>query len=188
MNITYLSGRLGDDATLRVFPESDKGPASNLITMDLATSKSWRDKASGQPMKKTTWHKVVLKRFHAENVNMNLLSKGANVSIRGELCHRKYQDTNGVEKFITEVVVHEFEHECVIIQRPFYARDNTQQYNERPLSQQSSHNPQYNERPLSQQPSHNPQYNEPPHSQQPSHNPQRGDQRHNQHSQRQYRN
>lgn len=150
MNLTMLSGFLGNDATIRVFPESEKGPAFNIISMDLATSKVWRDRTSGESKEKTTWHKVVLKRFHAENVNLNLLKKGTQVSVRGEITHRKYKD-NGVERFITEIVVHEFQHECVIIQRPFYRRDVSHQ----PHNQQQYSEPQ-------RHPQHNQQYREPP--------------------------
>ncbi|MNN71483.1 Single-stranded DNA-binding protein [compost metagenome] len=75
-----------------------------MANITLATSESWRDKATGEQKEKTEWHRVVLFGKLAE-VAGEYLRKGSQVYIEGALQTRKWTDQAGVEKYTTEVVV-----------------------------------------------------------------------------------
>jgi single-strand DNA-binding protein len=75
-----------------------------VANITLATSESWRDKATGEQKEKTEWHRVVLFGKLAE-VAGEYLRKGSQVYIEGALQTRKWTDQAGVEKYTTEVVV-----------------------------------------------------------------------------------
>ena len=102
INKVILVGRLGKDPEVRYM---DNGNAIANIT--LATSEKWKDKTTGQQQEKTEWHRVVFFGNIAKIV-AEYLKKGSNVYIEGKLQTRKWQDTNGNDKYTTEVVVQGF--------------------------------------------------------------------------------
>ena len=97
INKVILIGNLGRDPEVRRF---DNGSA--VAKFSVATNENYRDK-SGEWQKITEWHDVVCWRQLAERAEKSL-KKGSMVYIEGKLTHRKYQDQNGVDKYITEVV------------------------------------------------------------------------------------
>lgn len=99
VNKVILVGNLGQDPEVRYMPNG--GAVANIT---LATSESWRDKATGETKEKTEWHRVVLFGKLAE-VAGEYLRKGSQVYIEGALQTRKWTDQAGVEKYTTEVVV-----------------------------------------------------------------------------------
>lgn len=99
INKVILVGNLGQDPEVRYMPNG--GAVANIT---LATSESWRDKATGEQKEKTEWHRVVLFGKLAE-VAGEYLRKGSQVYIEGSLQTRKWTDQAGVEKYTTEVVV-----------------------------------------------------------------------------------
>lgn len=99
VNKVILVGNLGQDPEVRYLPN---GGAVASIT--LATSESWRDKATGEMKEQTEWHRVVLFGKLAE-VASEYLRKGSQVYIEGRLRTRKWTDQSGVEKYTTEVLV-----------------------------------------------------------------------------------
>ena len=99
VNKVILVGNLGQDPEVRYMPNG--GAVANIT---LATSESWRDKATGEQKEKTEWHRVVLFGKLAE-VAGEYLKKGSQVYIEGALQTRKWTDQAGVEKYTTEVVV-----------------------------------------------------------------------------------
>lgn len=99
VNKVILVGNLGQDPEVRYMPNG--GAVANIT---LATSESWRDKATGEQKEKTEWHRVVLFGKLAE-VAGEYLRKGSQVYIEGSLQTRKWTDQAGVEKYTTEVVV-----------------------------------------------------------------------------------
>jgi single-strand DNA-binding protein len=74
----------------------------------VATSESWRDKATGERKEKTEWHRVVIFNEGLCKVAEQYLKKGAKVYIEGQLQTRKWTDQAGVEKYSTEVVLQGF--------------------------------------------------------------------------------
>jgi len=100
VNKVILVGNLGKDPEIRYKP----GGGGAIATLTLATSESWRDKATGEMKEQTEWHRVVLFGKLAE-VAGEYLRKGSQVYIEGQLRTRKWTDQSGAEKYTTEVVV-----------------------------------------------------------------------------------
>ncbi|BEH97513.1 single-stranded DNA-binding protein [Edwardsiella ictaluri] len=99
INKVILVGYLGQDPEVRYMPNSNA-----VTTLSLATSESWRDKATGEMKEQTEWHRVVLFGKLAE-VASEYLRKGSQVYIEGQLRTRKWQDQHGQDRYSTEVVV-----------------------------------------------------------------------------------
>ena len=99
INKAIIVGNLGKDPEVRYMPNG--GAVANIT---LATSESWRDKATGEQKEKTEWHRVVLFGKLAE-IAGEYLRKGSQVYIEGKLTTRKWVDQAGVEKYTTEIHV-----------------------------------------------------------------------------------
>lgn len=99
VNKVILVGNLGQDPEVRYMPSG--GAVTNIR---IATSESWRDKASGEMKEVTEWHTVVLFGKLAE-VAGEYLRKGSQVYIEGQLRTRKWQDQSGNDRYSTEIVV-----------------------------------------------------------------------------------
>ena len=103
VNKVILVGNLGKDPEIR--HTQDGRPICNL---SVATTESWRDKNSGEKREKTEWHRVVLFSEGLCKVAENYLRKGSKVYVEGQLQTRKWQDSNGVDKYSTEVVLQNY--------------------------------------------------------------------------------
>nr|WP_241390614.1 MULTISPECIES: single-stranded DNA-binding protein [Yersiniaceae]ULG17048.1 single-stranded DNA-binding protein [Serratia proteamaculans]ULG20163.1 single-stranded DNA-binding protein [Yersinia frederiksenii] len=99
VNKVILVGFMGQDPEVRYIPNGGA-----VASLSLATSETWRDKATGEQKEKTEWHRVVLFGKLAE-VAGEFLRKGAQVYIEGQLRTRNWQDNNGVTRYTTEIVV-----------------------------------------------------------------------------------
>ena len=110
VNKVILIGNLGRDPEIR--RTQDGRPIANL---SLATSDSWRDKATGERREKTEWHRVVIFSEGLCRVVEQYLKKGAKVYLEGSLQTRKYTDKDGVEKYSTEVVLQNFNSTLVML-------------------------------------------------------------------------
>ncbi len=110
VNKVILVGNLGRDPEIRRLGSGD--PVCNLR---IATSESWKDKASGERKEKTEWHSVVIYNENLSRVAEQYLRKGSKVYIEGQLQTRKWTDQSGVEKYTTEVVLQRFRGELTII-------------------------------------------------------------------------
>jgi len=103
INKVIIVGNLGQD------PETKFMPSGNAVTnISVATSESWKDKQTGQPVEKTEWHRVVFFNRLAE-IAGEYLKKGSQVYIEGKLQTRKWQDQAGVDRYSTEVIANELQ-------------------------------------------------------------------------------
>ncbi len=103
VNKVILIGNVGGD------PETRYLPNGNAVTnITLATTDSWKDKATGERKEETEWHRVVLWGRLAE-IAGEYLRKGRQVYIQGKKRTRSYQDQTGETKYITEIVAHEMQ-------------------------------------------------------------------------------
>jgi len=110
VNKVILVGNLGRD------PETRRlGSGDPVVNLRLATSESWKDKASGERKEKTEWHSVVIYNENLARVAEQYLRKGSKVYIEGQLQTRKWTDNSGVEKYTTEVVLQRFRGEMTIL-------------------------------------------------------------------------
>jgi single-strand DNA-binding protein len=103
VNKVILVGNLGKDPEIR--RTQDGRPIANL---SVATSETWRDKATGERKEKTEWHRVVIFNEGLCKVAEQYLKKGAKIYVEGALQTRKWTDQSGVEKYSTEVVLQGF--------------------------------------------------------------------------------
>src|SRR5580698_10026664 len=103
VNKVILVGNLGADPEIR--RTQDGRPVANLR---LATSESWRDKATGERKEKTEWHRVVIFNEGLCKIVEQYLKKGSKVYLEGALQTRKWQDKDGHDKYSTEVVLQGF--------------------------------------------------------------------------------
>lgn len=103
VNKVILIGNLGADPEIK--RTQDGRPIANLR---IATSDTWRDKATGERKEKTEWHRVVIFAEGLCKIAEQYLKKGSKVYIEGQLQTRKWTDPQGVEKYSTEVVLQNF--------------------------------------------------------------------------------
>ena len=101
VNKVILIGNLGRDPEVRYAPSG-----SAICNVAIATSRSWKDKTSGERQEETEWHRVVFYDRLAE-IAGEYLKKGKSVYIEGRLKTRKWTDKDGVEKYTTEVIAQE---------------------------------------------------------------------------------
>jgi len=112
VNKVILVGNLGADPEVRRM--QDGRPVVNLR---VATSESWRDKATGERKEKTEWHRVVIFNEGLAKVAEQYLKKGSKVYLEGQLQTRKWTDQQGVEKYSTEVVLQGFNSALTMLDR-----------------------------------------------------------------------
>jgi single-strand DNA-binding protein len=103
---------LGADPEIR--RTQDGRPVANLR---LATSDSWKDKATGERKEKTEWHRVVIFNENLCRIAEQYLKKGSKVYIEGALQTRKWQDQSGQDRYSTEVVLQGFRGELTLLDR-----------------------------------------------------------------------
>ncbi len=110
VNKVILVGNLGKDPEVRRMTSGDP-----VVNLSIATSESWRDKASGEKKEKTEWHRVVIFNKNLADVAEKYLKKGAKVYVEGQLQTRKWTDKDGAEKYSTEVVLQNFRGELTML-------------------------------------------------------------------------
>ena len=110
VNKVILVGNLGADPEIR--RTGDGRPVANLR---VATSESWKDKATGERREKTEWHRVVIFNEGLCRIAEQYLKKGAKVYLEGALQTRKWQDQSGQDRYSTEVVLQGFNSQLVML-------------------------------------------------------------------------
>jgi single-strand DNA-binding protein len=110
VNKVILIGNLGADPEIR--RTQDGRPIANLR---VATSESWRDKATGERKEKTEWHRVVIFNEGLCRIAEQYLKKGSKVYLEGQLQTRKWQDKDGQDKYSTEVVLQGFNSQLTML-------------------------------------------------------------------------
>ena len=98
LNKAQIIGHLGRDPETRYAPSG-----AAVCNISLATTRSWKDKTSGEKVDETEWHRVVFYDRLAE-IAGEYLKKGSMVYVEGRLKTRKWTDKEGVEKYTTEVI------------------------------------------------------------------------------------
>ena len=97
VNKVILVGNLGADPEVRYMPSGEA-----VANVRLATTESWKDKASGEKKEITEWHRVVFYRKLAE-IAGQYLKKGSQVYLEGRIKTRKWQDKEGQDRYTTEI-------------------------------------------------------------------------------------
>lgn len=110
VNKVILVGNLGKDPEVRRMTSGEP-----VVNLSIATSETWRDKASGERKEKTEWHRVVIFNKNLADVAEKYLKKGSKVYLEGQLQTRKWTDKDGAEKYSTEVVLQNFRGELTML-------------------------------------------------------------------------
>ena len=100
LNKVMLIGNLGADPVIRQTQDGKR-----LAQLSIATSESWKDKATGEKKEKTSWHRIVIFNDGLAGVVENYVKKGSKIFVEGQLQTRKFTDQDGNEKYTTEVVL-----------------------------------------------------------------------------------
>lgn len=103
INKAIILGRLGSDPDSRSMPNGDP-----VTKISVATSEEWVDKQSGEKKQITEWHNIIAYRKLAE-IFSKWLKKGSQVYIEGRLRTRKWQDQNGQDRYVTEIIADKME-------------------------------------------------------------------------------
>ncbi len=103
VNKVILVGNLGADPEMRSTRDGKQ-----IASLSIATSESWRDRASGERRERTEWHRVAIFSEGLCKIVERYLKKGSKVYVEGELRTRKWQDQSGNDRYSTEVVLQGF--------------------------------------------------------------------------------
>jgi single-strand DNA-binding protein len=110
VNKVIIVGNLGRDPEVRTFQNGGK-----VVNLRIATSETWRDKASGERKEKTEWHSVAIFNEALGKIAEQYLKKGSTVYIEGQLETRKWQDQSGADRYTTEIVLKQYRGELTLL-------------------------------------------------------------------------
>jgi single-strand DNA-binding protein len=110
VNKVILVGNLGRDPEVR-----RTGAGDPVVSFSLATTESWRDKASGERKDRTEWHNVVIFNENLGKIAEQYCKKGSKIYIEGQLQTREYTDRDGNQRKATEVVLQRFRGELTLL-------------------------------------------------------------------------
>lgn len=109
INKVILVGNLGQDPRV-----SNTQNGSKVVSFSLATTDTWRDKASGERKDRTEWHRIVIFNPNLADTAERFLRKGSKVYLEGSLQTREYEK-DGQRHFTTEVVLQNFSSTLVML-------------------------------------------------------------------------
>ena len=113
INKAILIGNLTRDPEVRATQSGDQ-----VCGLSVATSEKWRDKNTREMKEKTEFHRVTIWNQHLVDFSSKYLRKGAKVFLEGKLETRKWQDQSGNDRYTTEIVMHKFGGELVLLSKP----------------------------------------------------------------------
>ena len=103
VNKVIILGRLGQDPEIR-----STASGTQVANLNIATTEIGAKDQNGQRQEVTEWHRAIAFGRTAE-IAGQYLKKGSQVYIEGRLQTRKWQDSNGQDRYSTEVVVNEMQ-------------------------------------------------------------------------------
>ncbi len=110
VNKVILIGNLGRDPEVRRMNSGD-----SVVSFSLATTESWRDKATGERKDRTEWHNVVIFNEALGKIAEQYCKKGAKVYLEGQLQTREFTDKEGHQRKTTEIVLQRFRGELTLL-------------------------------------------------------------------------
>jgi single-strand DNA-binding protein len=103
VNKVILVGNCGRDPEVRYAPSG-----AAICNISVATSSRRKDKASGETVEDTQWHRVTFYDRLAE-IAGEYLKKGRPVYVEGRLKYGKYTDKDGIERNTVDIVATEMQ-------------------------------------------------------------------------------
>lgn len=113
INRAILLGNVGRDPEIRTTNGGDK-----VATFSLATSDSWKDKATGERKETTHWHNIVVWNQALVGIVEQYVTKGSKVGIEGAIQTRKWQHSDGSDRWSTEIVIGRFDGRLTLEGKP----------------------------------------------------------------------
>lgn len=110
LNKVILIGNVGKDPEIRTTNDGKE-----IATLSLATTESWKDRASGEKKERTEWHRIVVFSEGLAGVVKNYVKKGSKIYIEGALQTRKWVDSVGVERYTTEIILQNFNSSLILL-------------------------------------------------------------------------
>lgn len=110
INKVILVGNLGQDPRV-----SNTQSGTKVVSFSVATTESWRDKATGERKDRTEWHRVVIFNSGLADTAERYLRKGSKVYLEGQLQTREWDDQNGQKRYTTEIVLQNFNSALVML-------------------------------------------------------------------------
>ena len=111
VNKVVLIGYLGNKPDIRTTQYGGK-----VASFSLATSESWTDKNSGERREKTEWHRIVIYNEALVKLAEQYLDRGSKIYLEGQLQTRKWQDSSGIDRYTTEIVLQNYRSTPPIVQ------------------------------------------------------------------------
>lgn len=97
LNKVMLIGHTGDDVKVRYFE------GGNCVgRFPLVTNETYTNRATNERVTSTEWHQIIVRNKAAE-ICEKYLKKGDLVYIEGRIKTRKWQDSEGNERYSTEI-------------------------------------------------------------------------------------
>jgi single-strand DNA-binding protein len=103
VNKAIIVGNLGRDPEVKSFPNGGR-----VVSLNIATSETWKDKATGEKKERTEWHRVSIFNEALGKIAEQYLKKGSTVYLEGQIETRKWQDQSGADRYSTEIVLRPF--------------------------------------------------------------------------------
>src|SRR4029078_5929133 len=103
INKVILIGNVGVEPDVRYLPNGNA-----VTTLSIATSETWKDKATGEKQERNEWHRVVCFNRLGE-IAGEYVRKGSKLYVEGSLRTRKWQDQQGQDKYTTEIVANDIQ-------------------------------------------------------------------------------
>ncbi len=101
---------MGRDPEVRRLNSGD-----SVVSFSVATTDSWRDKATGERKERTEWHNVVIYNENLGKIAEQYCKKGSKIYLEGQLQTREYTDRDGNQRRTTEVVLQRFRGELTLL-------------------------------------------------------------------------
>jgi len=110
VNKVIILGNVGKDPEVRRLTSGEP-----VVNLSIATSETWKDKASGERKEKTEWHRVTIFNENLAKIAEQYVKKGDKIYIEGAIQTRKWTDKDGAEKYSTEIVLGKFNGTLVLL-------------------------------------------------------------------------
>lgn len=113
VNKVILIGHCGKDPEIRTTQSG-----SRVANFSMATSESWKDKATGERKENTQWHRITVWNDGIVGVIERFVKKGSKLYVEGMLETRKWTDNDGVDRYSTEVVLKPYNGSITLLDSP----------------------------------------------------------------------
>lgn len=109
VNKVIIVGNLCADVECRSFQNGGK-----IANLRVATNEKWKSK-DGEQKERVEYHSVTLNSDGLVSVAERFLRKGSKVYIEGKLQTRKWQHSDGSDRYTTEIVVGSYDGKLVML-------------------------------------------------------------------------